>query len=246
MKLVGERRALASAVFAFFFLAYGLLVLLGFVAPGASKAIAGIAFVYGLAFFSLVAGYFWARWYAVGVGLYGVMTAAVGLWQARGNPELADAVPVLMFIGVTHLAATAMLWGDAMSEPYDGQTAWRERFHMDDSAVQRLGRSVIRAGLSLPLVILYALSPKPESASVVLGMLALVLTGLGLRALVRARTWGVLALGGAGALMISLAGADLVMGASEAYALRPALAGGLLFAACAPFFAPMARWLTAR
>ena len=33
MKLVGERRALASAVFAFYFMVYALLLLLGFVAP---------------------------------------------------------------------------------------------------------------------------------------------------------------------------------------------------------------------
>ena len=74
------------------------------------------------------------------------------------------AEPVLLFVGGTHLAATLMLWGEAMSEPYDGQTAWREKLHMDEGAVQRLGRSVIRAGVSLPFVLLYALAPKPGSA----------------------------------------------------------------------------------
>ena len=49
--------------------------------------LAGIAGCYGLAFFAVVAGYFWARWYAVGVGLYGVITAAslyLGAWR-RGT-----------------------------------------------------------------------------------------------------------------------------------------------------------------
>ena len=78
------------------------------------------------------------------------------------------AEPVLLFIGGTHLAATVMLWGSAMAQPYDGQTAWREKFHMDDNAVQRLGRSVIRAGVSLPFVLLYALAPKPAGARSVL------------------------------------------------------------------------------
>src|SRR3954464_2376502 len=168
MKFVGERRALASAVFAFYFMAYGGLCLIGAIPPEMTKAFAAIAGVYGLAFFGLVAGYFWARWYAVGVGLYGVITTAVGMWQL--GPE-----PILLFLGGTHLAATVMLWGHAMSEGYDGQTAWRERFHMDDNAVQRLGRSVIRAGVSLPMVLLYALAPKPGSAPLALSGLALAL-----------------------------------------------------------------------
>src|SRR5947207_8964946 len=148
MKLVGERRALAAAIMAFYFLFYGVLAY-SQIAPDFTKAFAAIAGVYGLAFFSLVAGYFWARWYSVGVGLYGVISAAVGIWQI-------GAEPLLVFMGGTHLAATLFLWGQTMSEPYDGQTAWRERFHMDDHAVQRLGRSVIRAGVSLPFILLYA------------------------------------------------------------------------------------------
>lgn len=239
MKLVGERRALAAAVFAFYFLAYGMMVLSGALPPEFGKAFMALAGVYGLAFFSLVAGYFWARWYAVGVGLYGVITAAVGIWQLGSEP-------VLMFIGGTHLAATLLLWGNAMSQPYDGQTAWREKLHMDDNAVQRLGRSVIRAGVSLPFILLYALAPKPGGASSVLAVLALLLTGAGFRGLVKAKTWGVLALGAAGALMVSLAGADLFMGAPETYAVRPAIAGSLLLAAVAPFVVPMGQFISSR
>jgi hypothetical protein len=111
-----------------------------------------------------------------------------------------------------------------MSESYDGQTAWREKLHMDDSAVQRLGRSVIRAGVSLPLVLLYALAPKPDAATSVLALLAFGLTAVGFRAIVKARTWGVLAFGVAGALLVTLAATNLMMGASEMFALRPALA----------------------
>lgn len=236
MSFIGERRALAAAVFAFYFLAYGMLVLIGMVPPEMNKAFAAIAGVYGLAFFSLVAGYFWARWYAVGVGLYGVITAAVGMWQL-------GAEPVLVFVGGTHLAATVFLWGNAMSGPYDGQTAWREKLHMDENAVQRLGRSVIRAGVSLPFVLLYALMPKPEAASTVLSLLALVLAGVGFHAVVKLRTWGLLAMGAAGGLMVTLAGTDLWMGASGMYALRPALGGALLMAAAAPFLAPMLSYL---
>jgi hypothetical protein len=237
MKLVGERRALSAVIFAFYFLVYLIIGLQG-VVPDLDKAFYALAGVYGLAFFSLVAGYFWARWYSVGVGLYGVITTAVGIWQL--GPE-----PVLLFVGGTHLAATLMLWGHAMSVPYDGQTAWREKFHMDDNAVQRLGRSVIRAGVSLPMVLLYALAPKPGSTTLALSGVALVLAAFGLRALVRMRTWGVLALGAAGGLLVALAASD-VASHSSLYVLRPALAGSLLIAAAAPWTGPLLAFLGLR
>ena len=225
MKLVGERRALAAIVFMFYCLAYVLLAMVG--PPEMQRALFALGGVYGLAFFALVAGYFWARWYAVGVGLYGVITSAVGMWQL--GPE-----PVLLVIGGAHLAATLMLWGGSMSANYDGQTAWRQRFHMDDNAVQRLGRSVIRAGVSLPLVLAYALAPKPGGAAIV-GIGALLLAGVGLRALIKMKTWGILALGAAGTMMLVLAG--------EGGGLAPALSGALLISATAPFAAPMLRYV---
>lgn len=251
MKLVGERRALAAAIMVFYFLLYALLAYAG--DPSMFKALVAIAGVYGLAFFSLVAGYFWARWYAVGVGLYGVVIATVGLWQSSEIPEVR---PVLYFIGGTHLAATLLLWGQSMSEPYDGQAAWRERFHMDDSAVQRLGRSVIRAGIGLPIVLIYAFAPR-EPSQAILPLVVFGLAAFGLRGLIRLRTWGVLALGLAGGLMLALVGADIAahgLGALAphvvagtrhvivSHALAP-LAGGLLIAAAAPFLAPIARFI---
>ena len=238
MKFVGERRALAAVIMAFYFLLYGGMALAQLVPAEMTKMFVAIAGVYGLAFFALVAGYFWARWYAVGVGLYGVITAAVGMWQV-------GAEPVLLFIGGTHLAATVFLWGHAMSEPYDGQAAWREKFHMDESSVQRLGRSVIRAGVSLPFILLYAFAPKPDGASLVVSFTALVLAAAGLRGLVHLRTWGVLALGAAGALTLSLVGADVVAHGLGAFAIRPAIAGAMMLAAAAPFAAPIVRFFAA-
>jgi hypothetical protein len=235
MKLVGERRALAAAIMAFYFLFY-LLVALAGPAPELVPAFAAIAGVYGLAFFSLVAGYFWARWYCVGVGLYGVITAAVGMWQI-------GAQPVLLFVGGTHLAATAFLWGHAMSQPYDGQTAWREKFHMDDNAVQRLGRSVIRAGLSLPLILLYALAPKPDAASLLLPGAAVLLAVAGVHGLLRLKTWGVLALGAAGALTLGMVGADVLAHGLGSLALQPTIAGAMLILAVTPFLAPITRFV---
>jgi len=235
MKLVGERRALAAIVFSIYFLLY-LMLAVADLAPGMDKALYALSGVYGLAFFALVAGYFWARWYAVGVGLYGLITAAVGMWQL--GPE-----PILIFIGATHGAAVVALWGNAMSEGYDGQTAWREKLHMDENAVQRLGRSVIRAGVSLPMVLLYALAPKPGSTELVLSLVALGLVGFGFRAMVRLRTWGVMAVGVAGGLLLALAGVEAATNANELVALKPALGGSLLLMAAAPWLAPIARFV---
>jgi hypothetical protein len=234
MKFVGERRALAAIVLAFWFLLYLMQALLG--GGPLAPVMYALAGTYGLAFFALVAGYFWARWYAVGINLFGLIIGGISLWQI--GPEFQ-----VMLIVITHLVATVMLWGSAMSELYDGQTAWRERYHMDDGAVQRLGRSVIRAGVSLPMVLIYGLMPK-QGAALVASVAVIVVATLGLRALVRLRTWGVLALGGAGAVMLAIAGIE---GASHAasYALSPALAGSLLVFAAAPWFAPVARWLRA-
>jgi purine-cytosine permease-like protein len=129
--------------------------------------------------------------------------------------------------------------------PYDGQTAWREKFHMDDNAVQRLGRSVIRAGVSLPFVLLYALAPKPPgSGSIIATIVAVLLTGLGVRALVQLKTWGVMALGAAGMLLVTVASVDFVQG--DPGVLLPALTGALLILAAVPFAAPMARWFCYR
>jgi len=228
MKFAGERRALAAIVFIFYAIAY-LGLALWAAQPALGPSLYALGGVYGLAFFSLVAGYFWARWFAIGVALYGVIVGALGMWQV-------GAEPIILFIGGSHLVAVLLLWGEGMSHGFEGKKHWRERFHMDDNAVQRLGRSVIRAGVSLPIVLLYALAPK-QPAEAVLGAAALLAVGFGLRALVQMKTWGVVAIGAAGAVMLTL-------GASHA-AMVPALSGALLLSAAAPFALPMLRFVRA-
>ena len=245
--MVGERRALSCAVMAFYFLLFFVFAFSG-LAPELSKALYALAGVYGLAFFALVAGYFWARWYSVGVGLFGVIVSIVMLWQARSieDPYIKEAIiKQMLFFGSTHLVAALFLWGDAMSQGYDGQTAWRERFHMDDNAVQRLGRAVIRAGVSLPFVLMYAFVPRQDTGSVIASIVALCLTGLGVRALVKLKTWGVLALGAAGVLMAIMAATTLSTDGLQS-AVLPGLSGVFLLAAAAPFSRSIARFVVAR
>jgi hypothetical protein len=212
-RFVGERRALAAAVLVFYAGLYAILALAGAMGPEWTYAISAMGAVYGIAFFALVAGYFWARWFAIGVALSGLITGLVSLWQL--GPE-----PIVLFLAGTHLAAVVFLWGSSMAAPFDGQTAWRERFHIDDNAAHRLGRAVIRAGISLPYVLMYALAPRPGAA--IGALAALALTCGGVWALVRLRTWGVLAMAGAAGIL-----------AEAAVTSSHAAAGGIDLAACA-------------
>lgn len=241
--LTGERRALAAAVLAFYGFLYTLNALL---APDEWRpAFAGLAGTYGLGFFAVVAGYFWARWYAIGLGLSGLIVAAMSMWQI--GPE-----PVLVFYGATHTGISLLLWGDAMSKNFDGQLAWRERFHLDENATHRLGRAVIRASVSLPFMLLYALAPRPDASF--LALAALGLAGTGMWAMIRLRTWGLVAMAGAAALAVvtstgAIAGNDVAMVSSSVGINLPALAtvaGLMLTAALAPFASPVARWLAGR
>jgi hypothetical protein len=222
MKLVGERRAVAAAVLAFYALFFTINALLG--GDATAKAMGALASAYGLAFFALVAGYFWARWYSIGLGLFGLITTAVGMWQI--GPE-----PVLIFFGATHGAVALVLWGGAVAELFDGRTDWRARFHLDEHGVHRLGRAVIRIGISLPYILLYALAPRGMGdALLALGVLGLA--GAGAYGLLHLRTWGLFALTGAGAWLL----ADAADGAGSTNTTLAAIAAGaLLLAAVAPF-----------
>ena len=234
----GERRAVSAAVFAFYSFLY--LLLSTAVPPEWGRAIAALAGVYGLAFFALVAGYFWARWFAMGVGMFGAIQGALGLWQL-------GAEPLIIFMLATHVAASLALWGSSMASGFDGRLEWRERFHLDEGATNRLGKSVIRAGVSLPMIVLYALAPKDGGQA--LALLALGFAGAGTYALLRMRTWGVLALAGAAVATFG----SLIVGTAHYAALDGGfrldlfavgtLAMVLLIAAVAPFVRPLARFV---
>jgi hypothetical protein len=239
MRLAGERSALAAAVLAF----YGFLFLLVTLnpPPGWATCFGTLAGLYGIGFFALVAGYFWARWYAIGLGMSGFISAAFSMWQM--GPE-----PVLLFYGGTHVFISLALWGSAVAARFDGQPGWRARFHLDEHGVNRLGKAIIRAGISLPYIVMYALAPKqPGGASELLPLLALGLAGTGLWALIKLRTWGVVALAGSAATLfasISNGGSTAAAPAHAGEVVAFGVAGAILIGAAAvPFIAPMARFV---
>lgn len=243
MRFIGERRALAAAVIAFFTLQF---LLSGFLVDGPYRGmLIGLGFVYGTAFVAVVAGYFWARWYALGLAFSGVGMAAMTLVRTGELP------PVVLFIGISHAIIGFGLLGPDAATFYDGRRDWRERWKMDENAVNRLGKAVTRAGASLPYLIIAGLAPK-EGAGYWVSALALAGAFVGLTALLRMRTWGVFALGAA-AVAAFAACANLApwLGVSAGpgggtIMITPWFVGFALTAAVIPFSAPIARYLRAR
>jgi hypothetical protein len=235
-RLVGERRAIATAILAFWTLMWlGNALALP---PPFQPVFYALTGVYGLAFWSVSAGYFWARWYASGVMMFGMILGAVGMVTQRFD------TPYLFFFGI-HFLATLSLWGESMSNLFDGRTEWREKLQLDEGAVTRLGNAITRVGVSLPMILIYALGPKPKSA---IEMAAAGLAALALAGTIRMRTWGVLAAAGAGA-MTAISVVDGVPSATAETWLPTAgapiaiAAAVVMFAAAAPFFAAMGRFV---
>jgi hypothetical protein len=239
-RLTGERRAIAAAILVFYAFMFLFLALAGL--PGWGPVFAALALVYGAGFFGLVAGYFWARWYAIGLGMSGLITSVFSIFQVGMEP-------VLLFYGATHAGASLVLWGGGMALGFDGRKEWRERFHLDENSTHKLGKSVIRLGISLPYIVIYALAPKEGAGEALVAALAggLVLTGV--VGFYRMRTWGVAALAGGVALLAgSLAtGTFGIVPLEFGYAINVTAAGaaGLLLVAAAllPLARPIARYL---
>lgn len=241
MTLVGERKALAAAMLALYMLMYLVNSLFG---PEELTWLFGaLSGLYGLAFFALVAGYFWARWFAIGVGLYGVIGAVMAIVQLGVDFQF-------LFYGGTHGVVSLFLWGGAMSHHYDGRAEWRERFHLDDLATRRLGKAVIRIGITLPILIIYGLAPRESAFETLLMLSVMGVALLGIRGVLTMRTWGVLLIA-ASALAIlgtvAFTTTFAAVGFGVGLKLQPAgLATALLLTACAtPFLVPIASYLRA-
>ena len=247
-RFTGERRALAAAVLALYGFLY-LIVAMNPPGPEWSAAFWGMAFIYGAGFFSVVAGYFWARWYAIGLGMSGLITAVFSMFQIGMEP-------VLVFYGATHGAISLVLWGTGMASAFDGRKEWRQRFHLDENATHKLGKSIIRLGISLPYVVLWALAPKEGAGETMLALLAGGVAATGIIGILRLRGWSVLALaGGAVALALSLIGASVHAGGGivpfeHGYAVNAGAAGVaalvLITAALVPFAKPLVSYLRER
>lgn len=220
---------------------YGFLYLLvTFQAPdGWGTAFGALSGIYALGFLGVVAGYFWARWFVIGLGVSGFMTGAISLFQV-GVLE-----PSLVFYALTHLAITGLLWGNSMALSFDGRKEWRKRFHLDESATNRLGKSVMRIGVSLPYVVLFALAPREGAELALIGGASVVAGAYGLS---KMRSWAIPALGGgAVAMLIAATSGPAIAPLQRDLAMNLDLlalgAIGFTMLAIAPFVGPVVKFL---
>lgn len=245
----GERKAVALLCLAFYTAFYALMSLLMANAPPDYPELrawwlcfAGLSACYGVGFFALGADWFWARWFAVGLGYSGLTMAGWAIVMQR------TIEPVMLFYGLTHGLIALLLQGERMKDHFDAQTTWRERLHLDEASVLKVRQSVTRAAASLPTLIMIALAPR-ESPE---GLLVLGAALVGFVGLVSLRTYGVLTLFGAGCASLLLLAHGPV--AAAAPPLVPevlvhgagAAAAAFLLLSAAPFLRPMARFLQSR
>ena len=207
----GLRRSIAQLLLGLFI---GLFALIAYVAwqsgePAVGRVFVLLAACYGLAFLGLGGEWFWARWFAMGVGNFGALSL-VSIFRV-------GLVPELLFFGGSHLFITVLLWGPHMAERYELKHGWRERLKLQESSVEMLRNAVVSAGMTIPWLIL-ALLPTPDGMGWLRG-LPLLLAGAALVGLVRRRTWGVLALGAAAATagLAALASLGLLSGTATFY-----------------------------
>jgi hypothetical protein len=249
-----ERVALALLSLAFFGIVY--LLVASNAPPDWGRAFVALALCYLTGFMALASAWFWARWFASGLGWSGLMVGIVGLITLGWHPTLATYAGLHGIIVVT-------LLGPRIASLYDQQPAWRQRFAMDEFGVARLRRAVTRAAASLPSLIVWALGPRERPGTAAALLLALLALS-GLHGLLRLRAWSLVALGGAGLALVAtgvwmssfevaappgqggpVAGTAVAWASALASAppLLAVVTGALLVAAVLPLVKPAVRFL---
>jgi len=186
--MVGVRRALALLLLGFYVTQFAMTAWLG---PEEMFACyLGLSLCYGLAFIALGAEWFWGRWFAMGVGNFGSLLLLV-LFKVGFEPMIA-------FFGFTHLAIAVFLLGEGMAARYEHSETTAERWNFQEESLLLMRRATLSAGSTIPFLILYALAPRADIIQ--LGALGLGVAGL--FAVLARRTWGAIAMGGAGLLAL--------------------------------------------
>lgn len=245
----GERKAIALTCLGFYAAVFGLLSLLLSNAPPDQPEVrawwpcfAALGGCYGLSFFALGADWFWARWFAIGLGYSGVTVAGWSLFTMRSLD------PVMMFYGLTHGAIALFLQGQKLTDQFDAKPGWRETLNLDDNGVAKVRHTITRAAASLPTLILIALAPKEGRGEL------LLLAAAGLFGVLWLRTWGVLLLLGLGLSLplLTLHTHPPTISGSPALLAWPLVhqlglvSAAFLCAASIPFVRPIAQFLGGR
>ena len=237
---LGIRRAISLLLLSLYFWNFLLVALLG--PEDLYACYAALAAVYGVAFVGVAAEWFWAWWFAIGLGQFGAFSL---LAIPQTGPE-----PSLLIFGISHVLVALFLGGEGMAARYEHSETCAERYNFQEESLILMRRAIKSAGMSLPFLILFTLGPRPE-------LLHLAILGLGVAGvagLLRARTWGVLASGTAGALALA-DGLGLFGAPTHGYFLTTpsgslilhgpgfALLAGLMLLVPVTFARPIARFL---
>jgi hypothetical protein len=245
--LAGERKACALVCLSFYTALFGVLALLLANAEPELRAwwacFAALAACYGLSFFALGAGWFWARWFAIGLGYSG---ATLAFWTVVTQRTIE---PVMAFYGITHGIIALFLQGQKLVEEFDAKPDWRKALGIDENGIIKVRHSVTRAAASLPTLIVIALAPREGAEGLWIAALGIA----GLIGLLSLRTAGVLALFAAGLLLpLPMLGhhhyAEIypMFLPSSTIHIMGLFAAGLLLSASLPFLRPMAQFLKQR
>jgi hypothetical protein len=256
--LVGERKAVSLLALGFFTTYFFLLTMLARTElPEYVPMFAGLLAVYVVAFMGVAAEWFWGRWFAIGLGYWGISMAIMAFVTTRSLPT-----PILIF-GVAHALIALFLQGEKMAAVFDAKPQWRERWKLDEQGVLRVRKSVTRAASSLPALILFALAPREGAglyAAPWYDFWAILLLGLAIAALfgllTSRRTWTILSLAalGVAALWVAFTSHSLVWGSSvyldrlelmpqTSHYLVGAFGGIALIVAATPFLGPIASFV---
>ena len=238
-----ERGALSLLALSFMTMVYFVV---GFNTPPEwTRVFWALSLLYLVGFLGIASQWFWARWFAKGLGGSGFMVGVMALVMIGWHPSLG-------IYTLVHAIVMVMLTGTKMVERYEMQPAWRERYKMDEFGVARLGKAVTRGSASLPTLVMWALAPREGDQMLWLPFMALGLGVLGLHAILRNRSWGLLALGaGAGAALSSFLlmapldpwAAGVSFGAFWSTLGSPPLAVGFLTFGLLPFAGAIAAFL---
>ncbi len=187
--MVGVRKAIVLLILGFFFSQLSMVALLG---PSETFGLyMGLSLCYGVAFFGLAAEWFWARWFAMGIGNFGSVFLLLMLQMGFE--------PILLFFGGTHALVALMLMGEGMASRYEYSEYTKERWNFQDESLVLMRRAFKSAGSTFPLLVMYLFAPKPEALTfAMLGMAAMAAFGLA-----RGKTWGLLPLVGISAACLA-------------------------------------------
>jgi len=151
---VGERKALSLLFFSVFVNLYALVALILYGSGENGALFAALSCCYAIGFFAVASGWFWGRWFFVGLAYSGLTMA---LWSIVISKQIDG---FIVFYGALHGISALCLQGQLMEKTYEGQSGWKEQLQIDEQTAKKIGTTVVRVASSLPAVLALLLAPR--------------------------------------------------------------------------------------